>query len=261
MPFSGPVRQRVARLRLLIYTSCGAAAAAAPGPATATAASATATASASEVQRSRRLAATATAAWKFIYFSAMIWQYFNGNRISPSSTHSCLFSSLTTLSALFLSTLVVLYPLYSLPSLLLASICTFLRPPSQNSPHFSFSTLALLPSLTHINFSLSALLHTLLTLLTLLPIHCSLPHLFSLLSLHSPCSSFQCPFSSLLSTLFFLYSSPSSLFLLLLLFFHSAPVVVLLLQLCVPWLQIIKARRREYRIPGIQYQSRCRLAC
>lgn len=28
----------------------------------------------------------------------MIWQYFNGNRISPSSTHSCLFYMLTTIS-------------------------------------------------------------------------------------------------------------------------------------------------------------------
>lgn len=67
------VRQRVARLRLLIYTRWGilaaAPAAAAPGPASASA-------FASEVQRSRR----AAAAWKFIYFRAMIWQYFNIQR-------------------------------------------------------------------------------------------------------------------------------------------------------------------------------------
>lgn len=236
-----PVRQRVARLRLLIYTSCGAAAAAtaaAPGSATATAASATATASASEVQRSWRVAAMATAAWKFIYFTAMIWQYFNGNRISPSSTHFSLFSNLATLSLHFsFSILLLHFSIYTLLTpYLLSSFCTLL------SPLYSFSTLlSVLSSHTPL-YTIRSLLSSLFSLHSF-PIYCSLslPHLFSLLSLHSTYSTLHSPSSTHLS----LHS-----FSLLLLFFHSAPVVALLLQLCVPWLQIIKASRPEYRIPN-----------
>lgn len=183
-----PVRQRVARLRLLIYTSCGAAAAAtaaAPGSATATAASATATASASEVQRSRRVAAMATAAWKFIYFTAMIWQYFNGNRISPSSTHFSLFSNLATLSLSLHFSFSILFLHFSLYTLLapylLSSFCTLL------SPLYSFSTLLSVHSSLHNPFP------TLLTLLSSL-----LPH--SLLSL-SP--TFSHCFLYILHTLLF----------------------------------------------------------
>lgn len=236
-----PVRQRVARLRLLIYTSCGAAAAAtaaAPGPATATAASATATASASEVQRSRRVAAMATAAWKFIYFTAMIWQYFNGNRISPSSTHLSLFSNLATLSLsalLFLYTLPALLSIYSPYSLFTILI---LHSPESSLLFLDSPFRTLLP-----HSSLHNPFPTLLTLLSSLLPHSllSLPHLFSLLSLHSTYSTLHSPSSTHL---------PLHSFSLLLLFFHYAPVVALLLQLCVPWLQIIKASRPEYRIPN-----------
>lgn len=191
-----PVRQRVARLRLLIYTSCGAAAAAtaaAPGAATATAsASATATASASEVQRSRRVAAMATAAWKFIYFTAMIWQYFNGNRISPSSTHFSLFSNLATLSLHFsFSILFLHFSLYTLLApYLLSSFCTLL------SPLYSFSTLlSVLSSHTPL-YTIRSLLSSLFTLHSF-PIHCSL----------SPP-----PFLTAFSTFYILYSSLSLLY-------------------------------------------------
>lgn len=246
-----PVRQRVARLRLLIYTSCGAAAAAtaaAPGSATATAASATATASASEVQRSRRVAAMATAAWKFIYFTAMIWQYFNGNRISPSSTHFSLFSNLATLSLSLHFSFSILFLHFSLYTLLapylLSSFCTLL------SPLYSFSTLlSVLSSHTPL-YTIRSLLSSLFTPSPFTAL--SLSHLFSPLSLHSTYSTLHSPSSTHLS----LHS-----FSLLLLFFHYAPVVALLLQLCVPWLQIIKASRPEYRIPNTQSQSQCRLAC
>lgn len=195
-----PVRQRVARLRLLIYTSCGAAAAAtaaAPG-------SATATASASEVQRSRRVAAMATAAWKFIYFTAMIWQYFNGNRISPSSTHFSLFSNLATLSLsalLFLYTLPALLSIYSPCSLFTILILhstesslLFLDSPFRtllphSSLHNPFPTLLTLHSslLPHSLLSLSptfshCFLYILHTLLFTLP-----PLLISLYTLSPSC--------------------------------------------------------------------------
>lgn len=72
------VRQRVAQLRLLIYTRPGilaAAAAAASAPVSLPLPLPT-----SEVQRSRR-----AVAWKFIYFRAMIWQYFNIQRCNRIS--------------------------------------------------------------------------------------------------------------------------------------------------------------------------------
>lgn len=213
-----PVRQRVARLRLLIYTSCGAAAAAAPGPATATAASATA----SEVQRSRRVAATATAAWKFIYFTAMIWQYFNGNRISPFSTHFSLSLSPLILLLSFSLSLSALLFLYTLLALLsLYSPCSLL-PHSLLLPHFALSWVISLysPHFSRLFFPYSSptylFLHspfpTLLTLLsplfTLLPTAvCSLSHLFPLLSLHSY-STLHSPCSTLLLISLYTLSPP-----------------------------------------------------